>query len=205
MGGPLMRILDTGVRVLPRRDWEDRERRVYRALGRAPIRIEAGGTLVLPCLNGRTLAALLEDSGRDDLVRGRAIELAVGALASLHRSGFTHGDAMAGNVVIDLEAGAAHWFDFETVHDPGRPIAWRRADDVRALLVTCLVRTVRERHAATVHHVLDVYADEAITRAMAASFASPFRRPLPFHLAQAGLSFDCFREIDRLLKARLGD
>ena len=56
--------------------------------------------------------------------------------------GFTHGDAMAENVMVDLEAGVAHWFDFETIHDSRRPMAWRRADDVRALLVTCLVRTV---------------------------------------------------------------
>ena len=37
---------------------------------------------------------------------------------------------------------------------------WRRADDVRALLVTCLVRTRAERRAETLHHILDVYGDE---------------------------------------------
>ena len=141
MGGVLVRILDAGVRVLPQRDWEERERQVYRNLRGASIRIDADGMLVLPCLAGETLASLLENPELEEPVRKRAIELAVVALAEFHRLGFTHGDAMAENVLVDLEAGAAHWFDFETIHDSSRPLAWRRADDVRALLVTCLVRT----------------------------------------------------------------
>ena len=149
MGGPLVRILDTGVRVLPQRDWEERERRIYRSLYGASIRIDADGTLVLPCLAGETLATLLEDPELEESVRKRAIERAVVALAEFHRLGFTHGDAMAENVLVDLEAGVAHWFDFETIHDSSRPMAWRRADDVRALLVTCLVRTAPEKRAET--------------------------------------------------------
>ena len=144
MGGPLVRILDTGVRVLPQRDWEERERRIHRSLRGTSIRIDADGTLVLPCLAGKTLATLLEDPELEESVRKRAIELAVVALAEFHAQGFTHGDAMAENVMVDLEAGVAHWFDFETIHDSSRPMAWRRADDVRALLATCLLRTVPE-------------------------------------------------------------
>ena len=125
-----------------------------------PIRIDADGTLVLPRLAGETLATLLEDPALDESVQRRAIELAVVALAELHRLGFTHGDAMAENVMVDLDAGVAHWFDFETVHDAGRPMAWRRADDVRALLATCLVRTAPERLAETLRLILDVYADD---------------------------------------------
>ena len=199
MGGPLVRILDTGVRVLPQRDWEERERRIYRSLRGTSIRIDADGMLVLPCLAGETLATLLEDPELEESVRKRAIELAVVALAEFHRLGFTHGDAMAENVMIDLEAGVAHWFDFETIHDSSRPMAWRRADDVRALLVTCLLRTAPEEFAETLQLILDVYADEEVTRLLATSFTSVFRRPLTFHLAQAGLSFQCFREIARLL------
>jgi hypothetical protein len=98
-----------------------------------------------------------------------------------------------------------------------RPIAWRHADDVRALLVTCLVRTSPEKLAETLRLIVDVYedlsrrsgeaakADVGVTRLLATSFTSALRRPLPFHLAQAGLSFRCFREIGRLLRARLGE
>ncbi len=32
LGGPLVRLLDTGVRVLPQREWEERERQLYRSL-----------------------------------------------------------------------------------------------------------------------------------------------------------------------------
>jgi hypothetical protein len=205
LGGPLVRILDTGVRVLPQRAWEERERQLYRSLRGAAIGVDADGTLVLPCLTGSTLAALLEDPALEESARKRAIERAVVALAEFHRLGFTHGDAMAENVLVDLEAGVAHWFDFETVHDPGRPTAWRRADDLRALLATCLVRTVPERRAETLRLILDVYADEGVSRVLAASFTSVMRRPLAFHLGQAGLSYRSFREIARLLRERLGE
>ena len=214
MGGPLVRILDTGVRVLPQRDWEERERRIYRSLRGTSIRVDADRVLVLPFLAGRTLAAVLEDPELEASVRTMAIERAVVALAEFHRMGFTHGDAMAENVLVDLaprqssgrpelsskgEAGVAHWFDFETIHDSSRPMAWRRADDVRALLVTSLIRTVPEKRAETLEFILDVYADEDVTRVLARSFTSVFRRSLTFHLSQAPLSFRCFREIGRLI------
>jgi hypothetical protein len=202
MGGPLVRILDTGVSVVPRRDWEERERLIYRSLRGTSIRIDTDGVLVLPCLAGKTLAILLEDPKLEKPVRKRAIELAVVALAELHHLGFTHGDAMAENVLVDLETGVAHWIDFETIHDPSRPMAWRRADDVRALLVTCLVRTVREELAETLHLILNVYPDEGVTRLLATSFTSVLRRPLSFHLGQAGLSFQDFQQIAGLLRER---
>jgi len=203
MGAPLARILDTGVRVLPQRDWEERERQIQQKLRGTSIRIDAGGTLVMPCLAGRTLAMLLEDPTLEARVRHEAIERAAAALAEFHRLGFTHGDAMAENVLIDLQAGVAHWFDFETLHDPSRPMAWRRADDVRALLVTCLVRTSDEARAGILQLILDVYADQDVTRLLVPRFATVWQRPLVFHLAQAGLSFQCFREIGRLLRNRL--
>jgi hypothetical protein len=204
LGEPLVRILDTGVRVLPQREWEERERLLYRNLRGTPVRIDAGGTLVLPRLAGETLAVLLEDREMETSRRMRAIELAAVALAAFHRLGWTHGDAMAENVMVDLDAGVAHWFDFETLHDPARPLAWRRADDVRALLATCLLRTAPSEFAETLDHILDAYADEEVARLLAASFTSAFQRPLTFHLGQAGLSFQDYQEIARLLRARLG-
>ena len=203
LGGALVRILDTGQRVLPQRDWEARERHLHHRLRGAEIRVDADGTLLLPFLPGATLATLLEDPALDASRRARAIQLAVLALAELHRLGLTHADAMAENVMVDLDAGVAHWFDFETLHDERRPIAWRRADDLRALLATCLLRTPSERVAATLRLVLDVYGDEEVARLVAASFATVLRRPLAFHLGQAPLSFGRQREIARLLRARV--
>ena len=200
LGGPLTRILNTGVSVLRQRDWEEREREVYRRLSGRSIRTDADGTFVLPCLAGKTLATLLKDPELEESLRKRAIELAVVALTEFHQLGFTHGDAMAENVLVDVEAGVAHWFDFETIHDSSWPMAWRRADDVRALLVTCVVRTSPEKRAEILQLILDAYADDGVTSLLATSFSSVWRRPLTFHLAQAGLSFQCFQEIGRWLK-----
>lgn len=205
MGGALLRILDTGMRVLPQREWEERERLLYQNLRRTSIQIDANGVLVLPYLAGETLASLLEDPQLEEGVRKRAIEWVVVALSDFHRLGFTHGDAMAENVLVDLETGVVHWFDFETLHDSSRPMEWRRADDVRALLVTCLVRTAPKKRAETLHLILDTYADEGIARLLATNFTSVLRRPLTFHLAQARLSLQSFRGIAQLLKERLGE
>jgi len=205
LSGPLVRILDSGVRFLPRRDWEERERRMYWSLFGTAIRIDAGGTLGLPRLAGQTLATVLDDPNLEESVRRRAIERSVIALAELHHLGFTHGDAMAENVMVDLESGIARWFDFETIHESNRPMAWRRADDVRALLVTCLLRTAPERVAETLQLILDAYADEGVTRLLATNFSTALRRPLTFHLAQAGLSYGYFQQIARLLSKRIGE
>lgn len=195
MGDLLVRLLNTGVWVLQQRDWETRERGIYRSVYDRSIRIDEDGTLVLPCLAGTTLAALLEEPDLKESIRKWAIERAVIALADFHRLGFTHGDAMAENVMV--EAGVARWFDFETIHDASRPMVWRRADDLRALIVTCLVRTVPEKRAETLAFIVDVYADKEVTRVLAASFTSVWRRSLTFHLAQAPLSFRSFQEIGR--------
>jgi hypothetical protein len=204
LGVPFSRFLDTGVRVLPQREWQERERLVYRRLHDASVLVDADGVLLLPYFAGRTLAALLDDPELEPSLRRTAIERAVVALAECHAQGLTHGDAMAENVLLDLAAGTACWFDFETVHDSSRPMVWRRADDVRALLATCLVRTAAEQYAETLTLIVDVYADEDVVCVLATSFASVWRRPLTFHLAQARLAFRCFREIGRLLREHQG-
>jgi hypothetical protein len=200
MSGPLIRLLDGGVRVLHQRNWEERERRISMSVRGASIDVHAGGVLVLPRLAGRTLAALLEDPELEESTRRTAIEYATVALAGFHRRGFTHADAMAENVMVDLDAGIAHWFDFETIHEAKRPLLWRRADDVRALIATCVLRTVPERRAETVALILDSYADEDVTRLLPTFFASVWRRSLTLHLVQARLSFECFCELRRVLR-----
>jgi hypothetical protein len=202
LGDPLMKILNTGVRVLPQREWEGRERLMHGILRRGSIRVDADGVLVLPLVPGRTLAELLEDTELEERVRHRAIEHAVVALADFHRLGCTHGDAMAENVLVDLQNGVAHWFDFETVHDSRRSTIWRRADDVRALIVTCVMRATPENRADTLQGILAAYPDEDVVGLLAAYFSSVFRRPLIFHLGQAGLSLDDYRELARLSAGR---
>ncbi len=201
----LVSILDGGVRVLHQRDWEARERQMHASLRGSSIAVHAGKVLVLPFVAGHTLATLLQDPGLEESSRKRAIAYATAALAEFHRLGFTHADAMAENVLVDLEADAASWFDFETIHDAGRPLAWRRADDVRALLATCLIRTVPEKRAETLACILRAYADPEVIRLLSASFTSVWRRSLTLHLLQARLSFQCFCEIRRFLRDRSQD
>ena len=203
LGRPLMRVLDTGVQVLPQRDWEERERILYRELHGVSIRTDPRGVLELPCLSGETLAVLLEDPGLGGPKRLKAMELAGLALVNFHRRGFTHGDAMAENVMVDLGEEAAHWFDFETVHDSNRPLAWRRADDMRALLSTCLVRTAPDETSAALSVLLDAYGDRLVTQHLADAFGAVLTRPLAFHLGQAGMSLRSYREIAHLLRARV--
>ena len=205
MSGLLVRVLDAGVRVLPQRDWEQRERVIYERVHRASIRVDADGSLVLPLLAEHTLAALLEDSEVEEAIRTKGMKLAAIALADFHRLGFTHADAMAENVLVDLEAALARWFDFETIHEARRPLVWRRADDLRALLATCLVRTAPQKRRETLESILDAYADENVTGVMAASFTSVWQRPLTLHLLQAPLSFACFCDVGRLLRERSWD
>jgi hypothetical protein len=200
MSGVLVRILDAGVRVLPQRDWEQRERQIYQRVYGASIRVDAGGMLVLPLLAGHTLATFLENPELGEPIRKRVMELAAIALANFHRLGFTHADAMAENVLVDLEAGVAHWCDFETIHEASRPSAWRRADDLRALLVTCLVRTAPAKRVEALECILGVYADEDIIRVLATSFTSVWQPSLALQLLQAPLSFQSFCELGQLLR-----
>jgi hypothetical protein len=204
IGRPLMRALGTGVRVLPQREWEQRERELYRDLYSLAIRTEGDGTLSLPFLAGETLAAILEQQALDDSARIHALSLASQSLREIHAIGLTHGDAMAENVLVDLGAGVARWFDFETMHETCRPAEWCRADDVRALLATCLLRTPPGKRRATLHHLLDAYADEGITCELRSCFAMDGRLALIFHLGQAPLPFDAFRNIGTLLRERAG-
>ena len=200
MSVPLVRLLNSGVRVLPTREWVERERTLYRALYRASVREEGGGTLVLPFLSGRTLASLVEDRAVSKPMRMCAIELAVTALAQLHRRGITHGDAMAENVMVDVEANVARWFDFETVHEDQCSLTWRRADDLRALLTTSLLRTPPDELDGTLGFIFERYADAEVTRHLAANLASVWRRPLSFYLGQASLSFRNYCALQQALR-----
>jgi serine/threonine protein kinase len=198
LSGPVVRWLDTGVRVLPQDEWEEKERLMYRTLHDVAIRVE-GKTLVLPRLPGRTLAALLEDGSVNDAARQTGIALAAEALAGLHHRGLSHGDAMAENVLVDLDGCVARWIDFETVHDDSRGFDWRKADDVRALLATSVLRTERSQRAEIVKLVLDRYGDRSILPTLGAFFTPGLKRSLIFHLGQAALSFEDYRELARAI------
>jgi hypothetical protein len=137
LGGALSAILTTGMRVLSLREWEARERRIYGDLRYLSLPVTGNGCSSFHCsLGRRSRRGWRPRAQQTDGIR--AIELAVVGLAGLHRFGYTHGDAMAENVMIDLPAGVAHWFDFETVQDatPTSRRSWlagrRRVDGAAA-------------------------------------------------------------------------
>lgn len=198
LSGPVFRALGTGMRVLPQQAWIDRERQLYARLERPPVRVE-GSTLVLPVLPGTTLSLLLADRALSPSDRASAIGLAGQALAELHGRGITHGDAMAENVLVDLAGGAAHWFDFETVHDGDRPAAWCRADDLRALVTTSLVATPADEIGGTLTAFSEAYRNDDAWSRLAEHFTRVVQRPLPFHLGQAPLPAAHYRAVARLL------
>jgi hypothetical protein len=200
LGNPLGRLLGTGVRVLHQRQWAERERGLMAALYEAPVEWENNRSIILPFLPGVTLAALLEDADISATERRRAIVMATIALARLHDSGYTHADAMAENVMVDLHAGAARWFDFETVHDAARPADWCRGDDLRALIATCLLRTNASDRAPVLRDILNTYPCRGPVEYVRAAFATAWQRSLPLHLGQAPLSFHIFRHIGSLLR-----
>jgi serine/threonine protein kinase len=203
MSSPLMTALNTGVTVLAQQKWAEREVQLYRELYGLSVEIDNGRSLVLPSHAGETLATLLENPTLSVPARLQAIESAVLALKRLHAVGVTHGDAMAENVMVDTDAGIARWFDFETVHDPRRPLAWRRADDVRALLGTCVIRVDADQTPEVVKLFLDLYDDREIMAHVVTKFDSAWQRPLVFHLGQAPMSLACFKVVRRLLEATL--
>ena len=197
---PLMWFLDTGVRVLPTTAWVHRERLLYHALYGSAVRVD-GGALLLPFLPGRTLAALLEDPTLGERDKSRSVTLAATALLQLHQRGITHGDAMADNVMVDLDAGVARWFDFETIHEPSRSMECRRADDLRALLLTCVRCTGHRAIGALLKDILASYKDPEVQRRVADGFSSIWRRALAFHLGQAPLTFAAYRSVQHALRS----
>ena len=93
-----------------------------------------------------------------------------------------------------------------------RPLVRLRNDsrgEPAAGLATCRRSAGTARHlpaqnrpgnrGGTLELILDVYADEDVTRVLATSFTSVWQRSLTLHLLQAPLSFECFCELGRLL------
>lgn len=179
---------------LPTAEWRAWEAAVYRQVYGLDVTREPDGALRLPLLPGEPLAAFLSDTQRDWEARRAALAAAAAALAELHQLSitlpggarpFSHGDATARNVLYDPGDGRARWFDFETGHPRGRPHAWRRADDLRALLFSAAGRVGAER-AGDIAAIACGYPDLAARAELRAMAQRLSAWPDSFHLAQAG-------------------
>ena len=201
----LMKVLNAGVRVLPNRRWAAHEQYMFARLYNMQVRTGAAGVLVVPRIEGRTLSSLLADEEVADDNRMRALALAVASLAYLHQRGFTHGDAMADNVMVSLAAGIARWFDFENMHDSKRSKTWRQADDLRALVDTVMVRCPVHLRGNALQVIIYGYPDVQVMRQMRSVNRSIWQRALPVHLGQAPLAFVDWHEVATMIEVIAGE
>jgi hypothetical protein len=196
-GGNLyLRWLDSSVRVLPDAAWQMRECNVYTQLYGIDVRLGAHGELIAPAGKGICLDRLLKRN--HDAVSQQALAAAARALKRLHsiqlasgnssRIPLSHGDATIFNVLYDIPTDTAHWFDFETEHDPARSWLWRRADDLRALLTSACSVVEEDAIARTAAALLEAYGDAQISSGVARHLAAGALRPSAYYLAQAWLT-----------------
>lgn len=180
------------VLMLPTGPWQRREVQMHGRLNRVAVLMRPRGMLV-PAFAGQSLDGWLKSGrvSREDKLR--ALRLGMVALWTAHQQGvptphgvdrpFTHGDATCGNVVVALEEARAAWIDFETMHEEADCLSVRRADDLRALLLSALELLEPGSFPAVWRLVRDSYPDPEVMAALAAALRLR-SRPM-YHWAQA--------------------
>jgi hypothetical protein len=138
--------LGVGVRFLSDRPWRAWEIAVYDAMGVTGAVEWPDGAIAVPAFEGVTLCDFLADPPVSDAARYRAASATLRALREAHAMRvrwpdgatrtFSHGDATARNVIYDAGDDHAQWIDFESLHHANLSDAARRADDLRAWLVS---------------------------------------------------------------------
>ena len=208
-GNLYLRLLGSGVRVLPGAEWRARERALHRALHGIELETGPRGWLILPRWPGVVLA----DHARSRLdpapARLRGLGAASRALRDLHRvelpradggcERLSHGDATLRNVLFDPGTGEARWFDFDTAHDPGLAPAWRHGDDLRALVYSAVESFADVPVALLLRTVRDAYADPGPWEQLRDRLARGALHRSPLHLAQACPPEGRRRELESLL------
>ena len=208
-GNLYLRLLGSGVRVLPGAEWRARERALYRRLHGIELETGPRGWLILPRWPGLVLA----DHARSRLdpapARLRGLGAASRALRDLHRvelpradggcERLSHGDATLRNVLFDPGTGEACWFDFDTAHDPGLAAAWRHGDDLRALVYSAVESFADVPVALLLRTVQDAYADPGPWEQLRDRLARGALHRSPLHLAQACPPDERRRELELLL------
>jgi hypothetical protein len=204
-----LRLLGSGVRVLPGAEWRERERTLHRTLHGIELETGPRGWLILPRWPGVVLA----DHARSRLDpapgRLRALGAASRALRDLHRvelpradagcERLSHGDATLRNVLFDPGTGEARWFDFDTAHDPGLAPAWRHGDDLRALVYSTVESFADLPVALLLRTVQDAYSDPGPWEQLRDRLARGVLHRSPLHLAQARPPDGRRRELEALL------
>lgn len=197
----------TGLSILPTCQWLDWECRLHAEL--SGLIAQRGGRriLVLPQIEGEELAVILSSPDKSLQYKSRSLRLAAAALVHAHHHSvlypdgvsrpFSHGDATARNVICNFAGSHATWIDFETVHDPRRTVAWRQADDLRALIWSAAEITGPDAYSAVCNAVLSPVSDAAILSELECMTANVC--PAVYHFAQGSLSFAHYRRLCDIL------
>lgn len=213
VGNALLKASGGELRGLPEREWLGWEQQVG-ALAwpedvSSRVRVR-GRSLLCPALPGEPLAHIL-GSARDLEARLRAVEIAARELQRLQRLElslpdrsvrlWSHGDAHAGNVVVDLSRERAAWFDFETVHASWCPPLWRQADDLRALAYSCASACCPCEHPALARALAGAIECRCLSAELERQSRVLERRASALHLAQAPLGWAEHQRFGRVLRA----
>lgn len=202
-GNIYIRLFRLRIRILHSGAWLQREQTAYRVLYREKISVSPGRWLEMPWL-GETLSLLLEDPGRTDPEKLRALASATADLYRIHgleteEEGylrrFSHGDAGARNVAVDPQTGRAHWFDFEIVHPHGLSDDWRHADDLRALMFSALKAVPESLFDRAVECIVNAYPDAGVLECLRQRIAGGELDFDTYHLAQTQMSAGLHRKV----------
>jgi hypothetical protein len=208
-GNLYLRLLESGVRVLPGGEWQSRERALHRVLHGIELETGSRGWLVLPRWPGVVLADYARGRIDPAPARLRGLGAASRALRDLHRvelaradgvrERLSHGDATLRNVLFDPGTGEARWFDFDTAHDPDLAPAWRHGDDLRALVYSAVESFADVPVALLLRTVRDAYADPGPWEQLRDRLARRALHRSPLHFAQACPPHGRRRELESLL------
>ncbi len=201
----------TQVRILGTKAWREREVRLHAALNGIQVQPVGRLRLRMPVVEGMSLEAILRARDVTREKKMLALRLAVRALYAAHhqsaegpagvRRMFAHGDATAGNVIVDISAGRANWIDFETCHTAEVTDAFGHVDDLRALLASTVQWVGEPEIEAVVGVAMEEYPDVVILEELGRCFAN---RRVPFyHLAQGRIGRDIRLTIRKEIARRL--
>ncbi len=208
-----LRWLSAGVSILPTRQWLDWECRLHSELSSLVAERAGRRRLLLPQIEGEELAAILSSPAKDLPHKDRALRLAAAALVRSHQRrvlwpdgvcrSFSHGDATARNVICQVASGVATWIDFETLHDPRRSVAWRQADDLRALTWSAAEMTGADSYEAVCIAILDAVSDVAVLSEL--TRVADNERPNIYQVAQGSLSSVQHRQLCSVLAVAIAE
>ena len=109
-------LIGEPLRVLLDDEWIALEMRRFDSLYNVSLNIV--GEVKFPILSGVTLRVILLNQNEAFQAKLQAVKIAIKGLAHLHRHPaqhcYAHGDAHAGNILVDFKNDYAFWFDFET-------------------------------------------------------------------------------------------